>query len=1027
MAKLSKTQLEWLSKTFGERFNARRVERKLYGHDIAEMPLLIKPLIGSPMPGAIVQPQDEAELVALVRWAAQEGIALTPRGKATSGYGGVLPIRGGVVVDFFRMSRVLNFEPTSQLVTLQPGIVWEQADRWLKKRGFTLCSYPSSYPSSTAGGWMAQGGSGFGSYEAGWFRDQVAAARVVMADGTVREFHGPDLDLIYEAEGITGLISELTLRVQPDIPMEVISVSCADTIGTQKFLEHLIELRLPLWSVHFINPRMAALKNLAPVKEHMGHALEARVHLPEAYVITLAFREPDGRIVREGLAKMSAECPQMTMLGEMIAQHEWEHRFEIMTVKRLGPSLVPAEVVVPLDHLASVMSEVERRVTQPVVKEGILIRNGRGGRPEVTILGFIPADQRKLSYNFIFPLSLTVAGIAEQYEGRPYATGLYYTRMAPQILGEEKVKRLKAFKSQVDPLGIFNPGKVLGSEVISLALVAASKFEPLLRPFANMAPSSVGERPGTQPVKGVPPDVAWYAYACSQCGYCVSECDQFYGRGWESQSPRGKWFWMREYLEGREKIDQFMVDSFLACTTCELCNLRCSAALPIEPSWMKLRGKLIHEEKRMTFPPFEMMAAALEDQGNIWAGYRKTRDDWFPEDLKEKHGADKKGKAVYFAGCTASYVEHDIGMASVRLLDAAGVDFTHLGKKENCCGTPMLVAGKWELFAETMKKNIAAVKTAGADTVITSCPACNMMWRHVYPEWAKKLGIQYDIKARHYSEVISEQLQSGAFRFPDRGQAPVSVTWHDSCHMGRVSGIYEEPRAVIQSIPGVKYVEMEHNRAGAHCCGSVLTLIKEPPVAAEVGKVRLDEAIEAGAQKVLAACPCCEFQLRVSQEKKQVPIEVVDLARFCADALGYNFPDPHPEVQAQWAVFEAMIALMTPAGFAALMGTMWPELVDSMPFGMGGMMRAMGKVPGALNAMKPLFPVLFPRLLPMMMPKVMPVMLERVKAQVPMPDYMAEQMPAMMPRVMDNLMPHMIDDLVPLVTDPLVAYLQGKS
>ena len=107
-----------------------------------------------------------------------------------------------------------------------------------------------------------------------------------------------------------------------------------------------------------------------------------------------------------------------------------------------------------------------------------------------------------------------------------------------------------------------------------------------------------------------------------------------------------------------------MVDTFLVCTTCELCNIRCSAALPIEPSWMKLRGKLIHEEKKMTFPPFEMMAAALTTEGNIWAGYRKDRADWFPEDLKEKHGPGDKAKNVYFAGCTASYVEHDIGMAS---------------------------------------------------------------------------------------------------------------------------------------------------------------------------------------------------------------------------------------------------------------------------------------------------------------------------------------------------------------------------
>ncbi|MDZ7836684.1 MAG: (Fe-S)-binding protein [Actinomycetota bacterium] len=241
----------------------------------------------------------------------------------------------------------------------------------------------------------------------------------------------------------------------------------------------------------------------------------------------------------------------------------------------------------------------------------------------------------------------------------------------------------------------------------------AEFFEPVIRPVGNSITVDIGERPHKS-IKGIPADVAWYAYSCSQCGYCVPECDQFYGRGWESQSPRGRWFWLREYMEGRQKWNQHMVDSFLACTTCELCNLKCSVNLPIEPSWMKMRGKLIHEDNRLTIPPFEMMSAALQKEGDIWAGYRKDRDIWFPEDLKEKHynHQDKK-KIAYFAGCTASYVEHDIAQATVRLLDEAGVEFNYIGKQENCCGTPMLVAGKWEVFAQTMKENIEGGKRNG--------------------------------------------------------------------------------------------------------------------------------------------------------------------------------------------------------------------------------------------------------------------------------------------------------------------------
>ena len=143
-----------------------------------------------------------------------------------------------------------------------------------------------------------------------------------------------------------------------------------------------------------------------------------------------------------------------------------------------------------------------------------------------------------------------------------------------------------------------------------------------------------------------------------------------------------------------------------------------------------------------------------------------------------------------------------------------------------------------------------------------------MMWRHVYPAGLKKLGIEYGITVRHYSEVIAEKIKSGEFKFPDNGKKPVTVTWHDSCHIGRVSGVYEPPRELIKAIPDVNFVEMAYNREDAHCCGSVLTLIKDPPVAADIGKMRLDEAQEAGAEKVLALCPCCEFQLRVSAEKK---------------------------------------------------------------------------------------------------------------------------------------------------------------
>jgi Fe-S oxidoreductase/FAD/FMN-containing dehydrogenase len=1026
MARLNKKEKDWLEKRFGPRVNFNPTERLLYSHDIAAIPSLFMPFIGKTVPNAVVQPESEEELVELARWAAKKKIPLVPRGKGSSGYGGIIPTRKGIVADFYRMKDVLSIDVEKETVTIQPGITWEQLDKKLKPKGLVIRLYPTSYPSSSAGGWLAQGGAGIGSYEYGWFSENVEKARIVLPSGEVQEVSGKNLEVVADAEGTTGLISQMTIRVQKLTDLGVAAIACPDADKLTKIFQKFIDMNLPIWSLIFINPRMAEMKNRSPVLTHHGHPVEHKVILPAAYIATIAFREKDREAIVPKLPEIVKAC-EGEILKQEIADHEWEQRFKLMVVKRLGPSLVPAEVVVPLDKLGIVMEEIEHKVNQPVVKEGVIIQSGKDGKPEAVILGFIPSDQRKFSYNFVFGLVLSIVKIAQKHGGRPYSTGLYFTHKMEDILGKERTKKLKAFKKQVDPRRILNPDKVMGGKPVGRVLSLASVFEPMIRPFGNTVVTKVGER-FEKPVRGIPPDVAWYAYACSQCGYCLDECDQFFSRGWESQSPRGKWYWLRQYMEGKVKWDQFMVDTMIVCTTCEFCNLRCSAALPIEPSWMKLRGKLVQEDKQMTFPPFEMMSAALQAEGNIWAGYRKNRTAWFPQDLWAKHGPEVKSKNVYFAGCTASYVEHDIGAAAVTLLDSAGVDFTYLGHVENCCGTPMLVAGKWDVFAEVIKKNILAVKAAGADTVITSCPACDMMWRHTYREWAEKIGVDFDIKTKHYSEVIAEKIRSGEFKFTH----PVNekVTWHDSCHIGRVSGVYEEPRAVIQAVPGVEYGEMAHNRQEGHCCGSVLTLIKEPLVAHEIGKSRLEEAEEIEAETVLALCPCCEFQLRVSKDKKNLPVKIKDLATFACKGLGKKFKDPSPEVQKQWAVFEGMIALMTPQGFADLMDTMWPEMLDAMPLGMGRMMRFVGKLGAFGDAMfammRPVFPVLFPKLLPGMMPKVMPAMLDRMAKIIPMPDYMQEQMPGMMPKIMDNLMPHMLPDMVPLAVPKMIDFLRGR-
>jgi cysteine-rich protein len=369
------------------------------------------------------------------------------------------------------------------------------------------------------------------------------------------------------------------------------------------------------------------------------------------------------------------------------------------------------------------------------------------------------------------------------------------------------------------------------------------------------------------------------------------------------------------------------------------------------------------------------------------------------------------------------------------------VEFTTLGKGEMCCGIPMLVAGKWELFEEALRHNSAAMSARGVEEVITSCPACWLVWNSYYPQWAEKLGIPFDFKAKHYSQVLAEKIGAGEFALTDIPESlkaqidangTAKVTFHDSCHIGRAGGVYEPPRDLIRAIPHVELVEMAHSKEDALCCGSVLTRIGEPhPTSEKLGGKRVAEAEATGADALLALCPCCQFQLRVSADEKGSQLPVIDLARLSAEALGVrDLPDPNPEVLSQWAMFEKFIALMTPDGMLGVMGALTPQLLDAMPLGMGRMMRMIGRAPGVVREplfklMGPMMPVLFPILLPGMMAKVLPHMIALVQRNIEMPGYLRNQLPDLFPEVVDNVMPKMLPTIAPRYVPVLFDYLRN--
>jgi len=991
----------------------------MYSFDIGAMPSLVKPFMPAGLAGAVVRPANEQHLVGLVNLAREQGLSLVPRAWATSGYGGVLPRNGAVVVDVSAMTEVLEIDVEALTVRAQAGAIWQDVDRIIAREGLALRLYPSSYPSSSVGGWLAQGGSGFGSFEYGTFKDNVVSARLVLPDGRVRDFVGTELDhLVADAEGITGIITEVTFKVRALEPEVHRLIAFDDARSLHSALAAVSADKLPLWSITFLNPESTRLKAQLPHRH--GHPYEMshdhyEPKLPEAYLAVVAYPTSRRSMIDEALAGI-VSVNRGSELDAEAAEHEWEQRFAPMRLKRIGPSIVPTEVVVPLAELSAVLDEIDDKIHQPFVLEGMV-----GAGDKVVLLGFIPHDERSLAFNLAFALSLSVIKIAKAHGGSAYSTGLYFRREARSVLGAQKLAALRSFKASVDPGGIMNPGKVLGSGLVDVIMGSATALEFIVRPIANAAKPPAGPGDLEREISGVPGDVAFMAYACARCGYCVSTCEQYSGRGWESQSPRGKYAYIREVLAGREKWDRAAIDTMLVCTTCEVCNTRCQLQLPVEHNWMAMRGKLINEQKLGTFPPFEMMAASLEGENDIWAGKRENRANWVPADLKAK--VADAGPIMYFAGCTASYVETDIAEASLRLLTDAGYDVCYMGKDEACCGIPMKVAGKWDLFEEIYLHNVTEAKKRGVKTVVTSCPACSLVWKEVYAGLAADRGDEYDFEVKHYSELVAPALADG--RIELKNPIDGRITFHDSCHAGRAQGVFEPPRDMLKAIPGIDFVEMEHNREEGLCCGSVLTLVGEMPVAPILGGHRLQEAVDAGADTVVALCPCCQVQLRDSNIKNGLGLKIDDLSRVVAQAAGYDIAETTEYSMYMWGYFEKFIVLMEPENMAELMTKIFPQMMDAMPAGMKPMMLSMKYVPGGLAMMSKMMPLMFPMMAPGILGKVMPDMVVAVQEHVgAMPEDMEELMPDLLPKTMDSLMPTYLPQLIPHLTPKFIEYIR---
>jgi heterodisulfide reductase subunit D len=431
------------------------------------------------------------------------------------------------------------------------------------------------------------------------------------------------------------------------------------------------------------------------------------------------------------------------------------------------------------------------------------------------------------------------------------------------------------------------------------------------------------ERARVIPVSALDSKRIMQLQACTRCGECLNWCPVYDQDGREDILPRKKAADFLKILEsqhgllakiaGREnagalaklvgkvlgyrEVNEEQMRGFAKnlyeCSTCGQCQIVCPANIDTVNLWEEIRRVMVMAD----YGPLEQQKAlvkSVKSYDNPWQQPRTARAKWARRATKEKLIAEapkdikkKGGKILLYLGCTASYDTNvrQVAISTVNILDALGVDYGFLGNDEACCGSVMLRMGDPE-FERVAKHNINLFNSLGIEALVTSCAGCFKTIKEDYP----KVG-RLNFEVLHTIQFLTRLLEQGQLHF----KQPVEkvITYHDPCHLGRASGVFDEPRIVMEAIPGLELVEMSRTREYSRCCGAGGGLKSGyPDIQNRMAQERVREAMATGAQELVSCCPFCFQGLQVGISALGSDMVARDLSYFVEEALGVA---PKPE------------------------------------------------------------------------------------------------------------------------------------
>ncbi|WP_394231908.1 (Fe-S)-binding protein [Niallia oryzisoli] len=404
-------------------------------------------------------------------------------------------------------------------------------------------------------------------------------------------------------------------------------------------------------------------------------------------------------------------------------------------------------------------------------------------------------------------------------------------------------------------------------------------------------------------------------YACAECGRCTNMCPAS-GTG-KTLSPMDLIVKMRNHLtekgaaitsrqpwapafafkntranhlalagSGAEEVaatmesvrligDVITEEDIWACTTCRNCEDQCPVANEHVDKIIDLRRYLVLTEGNLNSDA-QRAITNIERQGNPWGMNRKERANWREElenaavpTAKELKKAGEEFEYLFFVGSMGSYDNRSqkLTQSFVRVLNQAGVKFAILGNEEKNSGdTPRRIGNEF-LFQELANANIETFKKYDVKKIVTMDPHAFNTMKNEYPEF----GLEAEVF--HHTELIATLLKEG--KLTPRNSVEETITFHDSCYLGRYNNVYDAPREILRAIPGVKLVEAERNRENAMCCGAGGgRMWMEEDSGTRINLARTDQLLEKNPTIIASGCPYCLTMLGDGTKAKEVDEKV---------------------------------------------------------------------------------------------------------------------------------------------------------